>query len=117
MDSDALSTAFKRVRIREIDVDGIKIQMRGFTGKERLDFVRRVKAFKDGDQTQFMSDADICALAICHPDGKRRFESGAEIEDWDSQALETIAHKILELSGLKDDSQERAAGESPASPS
>jgi len=117
MDSHAILSALKRASIREIDVAGIKVYIRGLTGKERYDFIQRGKAWKAGDESQRITEAELCSWAMCNADGERIYENADALADTDGHSLETIAAAILDASGLSAAAQARAAGESPASPS
>lgn len=116
--TDRLSmlNALKRASIREIDVAGIKLFIRGLTGAERLELVSRQKASKDGGPP--LTDAELCSWGICTSDGERLCKDGdAELAGVDGKALETIALAILDASGLTPEKKDAASGESPASPS
>lgn len=116
MDRHAILSALKRATLKEIDVAGIKLKIRGLTGAERLELVDRQIMAKE-DRTKRLSDAELCSWAICGDDGERLYQNGDELAGVDGEALETIALAILEASGLTKAAEERAAGESPASPS
>ncbi len=115
-DRHAILSALKRATVREIDVAGIKLHVRGLTGEERRELVTRNLAAKE-DRTKQIADAELCSWAMCDPEGGRLYQDASELSSVDGKALETIALAILEASGLRDEDQERAAGESPASPS
>lgn len=115
-DRHALLSAFKRATVKEFEVAGVKFHIRGLTGAERMELATRNKAFR-ANEGKPLSDAELASWAICSPEGERLYQDAAELEGVDGKTLETIALEILEISGLRDDSKERAAGESPASPS
>lgn len=116
MDRHAILSALKRATLKEIEVAGAKFHIRGLTGAERMRLGDRIIAAKS-DPSQKLPDAELCSWAICGPDGERLYQDASELSEVDGAALETIARAILEASNLTNDAQERAAGESPASPS
>jgi len=116
MDRHELLSALKRATIRELEVGGAKFHIRGLTGAERIELMARNKAAKEEGGKPF-TDSELCSWAICSPEGERLFKDATELGDVDGDALATIALAILDASGLTTGAQERAAGESQASPS
>lgn len=116
MDRHAILSALKRASLKEIEVAGIKLHIRGLTGAERFDLATRTKGAKDGDG-KFVTDAELCSWCMCGPDGERLYQDAQELANVDGHALEQIARAILEASQLRTEDGERALGESQASPS
>jgi hypothetical protein len=100
-----LLSALRVASLREVEVAGLRVHVRGLTGAERKLIADRAK---DGSPVQAH---ELAALCLCDEQGRAMFtaDQAASLADVDGAAVEKVATSILEASGLVPEAQESAA--------
>ena len=103
--ADIILTALKTVSVRQIDVAGLQVHVRGLNGSERRLLIERAKS---GDPIQ---SHELAALCLCTPEGGTLFttEQAAQLAEVDAASVEAIATEILSASKLLPADQEQSA--------
>lgn len=95
-----ISSAFLKTSVRELEVEGVKLYVRGFTGGERVTLQQwATEAAKGGEP---LADYKVVALGLCDAEGGRLFDDPLEVAKLDGAVLSQLSKAILEASHLTD---------------
>lgn len=97
--------ALRTASLRRVEVAGLELHVRGFSGTERKLLIQRAK---DGNPLQAN---EVVALCACTEKGDPLFtiEQAEALDGLDAGCLEQIAEQVLEASGLTAKARDQAA--------
>lgn len=93
-----ISSAFAKASVRQIEVHGLTVYVRGLTGAERVQLQQMAGAAQQGGEP--LADYKIVALGLCDSEGARLFDNPQDVSNLDGMILDKLAKEILEASGL-----------------
>ena len=99
--ADELQNALRKASLREVEVAGVKLHVRGLTSRERMELVRMQK---DGTVTDFQ----VAFWGLAKPDGSRYFDSVEDAAESDGALIAEIAMEVMRASKLLPDADEDA---------
>ncbi|MEY4402184.1 MAG: hypothetical protein RIR91_219 [Verrucomicrobiota bacterium] len=90
--------AFKKAAVRQVEVAGVAIHLRGLTGSDRVAFNQAIEESKKTGEP--VPDYLVAFWGMCDSEGARLFATPEECADFDGNTLQTIALEVLKASGL-----------------
>jgi hypothetical protein len=93
-----ISSAFSKASVRQLEVHGVSVFIRGLTGGERVQLQQWAAEASSGGEP--LADYKVAALGLCDAEGVRLFDDPLEVAKLDGAVLSQLSKAILEASGL-----------------
>lgn len=93
-----ISSAFSKASVKQLEINGLTVYVRGLTGAERVQLQQMATAAQNGGEP--VADYKIVALGLCDSDGVRLFDDPEQVAVLDGAVLAKLAQAIFEQSGL-----------------
>jgi hypothetical protein len=95
-----ISSAFSKASVRELEVQGVKLYIRGLSGGERVTLQQWASEASKGGEP--LADYKVVSLGLCDAEGVRLFDDPLEVAKLDGAVLSQLSKAILEASLLTD---------------
>lgn len=98
---------FRRASVRQVEIGGLKLYVRGLTGGERIQLQQMAAEAQQGGEP--LADFKVAVLGLCDESGARLFEDAKDLANLDGAVLAEISKHIIEASGLGEAARDIAA--------
>jgi hypothetical protein len=95
-----ISSTFSKASVRELEVQGVKLYIRGLSGGERVTLQQWASEASKGGEP--LADYKVVSLGLCDAEGVRLFDDPLEVAKLDGAVLSQLSKAILEASLLTD---------------
>jgi hypothetical protein len=95
-----ISSTFAKASVRELEVQGVKLYIRGLSGGERVTLQQWASEASKGGEP--LADYKVVSLGLCDAEGVRLFDDPLEVAKLDGAVLSQLSKAILEASLLTD---------------